>query len=64
MFVSSTYRITGLHFIDECATFCAANADYLYQENHLVTLQLWVTTLSRAYAAYLYFLKDWVTPQK
>ena len=21
-------------------------------------------TLSRAYAAYLYFLKDWVTPQK
>ena len=24
----------------------------------------WCATLSRAYDAYLYFLKDWVTPRK
>ena len=46
-----TYRITGLHYVNGCATLCAANADYLYQEKHLVTLQLWVATLSRAYVA-------------
>ena len=34
-----------VHFIDGCATFCATNSDYLYQENHLVTLQLWVRHL-------------------
>ena len=47
MFVSSTYRITGLHFIDGCATLSAAYVGYLYVENHQVTLQLLVRHLKQ-----------------
>ena len=45
MFVSSTYRITGLHFIDGCATLSAAYVGYLYVENHRVIVQLLVQHL-------------------
>ena len=36
MFVSSTYRITWVHFTYGSAILCAANAGYLYLENHRV----------------------------
>ena len=45
MFVSPTYRITGFHFIDGCATLSAAYVGYLYVENHRVIVQLLVQHL-------------------
>ena len=45
MFVSSTYRITGLHYTYGSATLSAAYVGYLYVENHRVTLQLLVRHL-------------------
>ena len=45
MFVSSTYRITGLHYTYESATLSAAYVGYLYFLNHWVTLHIWVSNL-------------------
>ena len=36
MFVSSTYRITGVHYTYGSVILCAANAGYHYLENHRV----------------------------
>ena len=47
MFVSSTYRITGLHYTYGSATLSAAYVGYLYVENHRVTLQLLVRHLKQ-----------------
>ena len=47
MFVSSTYRITGLHYTYGSATLSAAYVGYLYVENHRVTLQLVVRHLKQ-----------------
>ena len=43
--VTTTYRITGLHYIYECATLSAAYLCKIYLENHWVTLHLWVSNL-------------------
>ena len=40
MFVSSTYRITVLHYIYGLASFSAAYVSYLYLQNHAVKLHL------------------------
>ena len=45
MFVSSTYRITGLHYTYGSATLSAAYVGYLYFLNHWVTLHIWVSNL-------------------
>ena len=54
MFVSSTYRITAVHYTYGCAILCAANAGYLYLENHC-------PTLSAAYVCMFYLQNFFVT---
>ena len=54
MLVVSTYRITGLHYTYECATFSGANVGYLYVEYYWVTLNYGWSTLRAAYVGYLY----------
>ena len=43
--VTTTYRITGLHYIYECSSSGAAYICKIYLENHRVTLHLWVSNL-------------------
>ena len=45
MFVSSTYRITGLHYTYGSATLSAAYVGYLHLLNHWVTQHIWVSNL-------------------
>ena len=45
MFVSSTYRTTGLHSSYRDATFSVASVCKLFLENYWVTLHLWVSNL-------------------
>ena len=42
IFLSSTYRITTLHYTYGCATLSAAYLSKFYIENDCVTLHLWV----------------------
>ena len=46
MFVSSFYRITDLHYIYGCATLSECYVFHLYEQNHWVTLHLWVPHLN------------------
>ena len=39
--VTTTYRITGLHYIYGCPTLSAAYVGWLYFQNQCVTLHLW-----------------------
>ena len=45
MFMSPTYRITGLHHTYGCTTFSTAYVGYLFFWNHWVSLVLWVSSL-------------------
>ena len=49
MFVSSTYRITGLHHTYGCTILSATYLCKLYLENHWVTLHLLVSSLKCSY---------------
>ena len=40
--VTSTLKITGLHYSYGCATLSAAYVGYLQFQNHLLTPHLWV----------------------
>jgi len=43
--VTSTYRITGLHYTYGCPTLSAAYVGWLYLQNQWFTLDLWVSSL-------------------
>ena len=45
MFISSTYRITGLHHNNWCPTLSAAYVCKLYVQNYRAKLHLWVSNL-------------------
>ena len=45
MFVSSTYRTTGLQYNHRSPTLSAANVCKLFLQNYWVTLNLWVSNL-------------------
>ena len=62
MFVSSTYRNTGLHYTYGSATLSAAYVGYLYLENHWVTLSYGCATLSAVFVSYLKFHNHLLTP--
>ena len=62
MFVSSTYRITGLHYTYGSATLSAAYVGYLYLGNHWVTLSYGCATLSAVFVSYLKFHNHLLTP--
>ena len=45
MFVSSTYRITELHYTYGNATLSADHVGYFYFENYWLTPHIWVSNL-------------------
>ena len=45
MLVTSTQRITGLHYTYGCPTLIRAYVGYLYLQNHRVTLHIWESNL-------------------
>ena len=64
MFVSSPYRITGLHYTYGYATFSGAYFCKLYIQTHLMTLHLWVCHLKCSLIFLEVFVqKHWVKLQ-
>ena len=47
--IVKSYRITDLHYNYGNATLSAHYVGYLYFQNHLVTLYIWVSTLRAAH---------------
>ena len=61
MLVSSTQRITGVHYTCGCATLSRAYVGYLYLQNHWVLVHLWVSRLKCSFYCQVYLQNQLIT---
>ena len=61
MLVSSTQRITGVHYTCGCATSSGGYVGYLYLQNYWVSVHLWVSRLKCSFYCQVYLQNQLIT---